>query len=835
MLQDLRYSVRTLRQQPAFTALVVLVLALGIGLNTAIFSIVNALLFKPLPVRAPEELVYLYQLLPSMPHRPHGVPGRAFQFLREQGHPFSAITLHSSAGLTLTAEGETDRVRGELVLANYFDVLGVTPALGRTFLPIDDDLSNTDLAIVISHDFWTRRFNADPGVVGKPIRLAQWASPERQYTVVGVMEPGFRGISDPWTPSQYWITFALTGRDLNRLSGVPIARLAPGVNAAQASVIVEAQGRQWESAQKRRRPAGNEPRYVAYPASDVTMPFDPNAAVIPTRLAAAMMIVVGMVLLVAAANIAGILMARGIGRSSEVAIRRVLGAGAMRIMRQLLTESLLLAAAGAAVGLVVAHWLLALFHAYTPGRFALEATMDARVLAFAAAVCLGAGLATGLAPAWQAAKLNILPALAGAGGTSTKLTRSRLRYSIVLPQIAVSLVLLLVAGVYVRALMHIELRDLGYQSHNLVAVSAGLRPQPGEGQRDAPAEVRERRAERTRRFYRELLARVQAVPGTAGVALAETLPLHPRPDNPDWFAVTHDNVLAGDRKGPGTARASVSPGYFATMGMTLLGGRDFDARDTRTTPKVAVVSQALAQRLWPGRDAVGRTLALVNAYPAQNEQPETFEIVGVVNDVRPVLDDAGQSPFVYFSMAQEWSPSPPLVLARTLRDSGAVMQQLRNAVTGADAFAEVYRVQTVRQMMAEMLYPRRMAAAILAVSGILALLLASVGVYGVVSYSVAQRTGEFGVRLALGASARDIARLVLGEAIRVGAIGSAAGVVLGYAVIRITSSRFLALPEIDLLTLLVVPALLATIVLLACGIPARRASRVAPVETLRRL
>lgn len=338
MWHDLRQAVRTLAKHPGFVGLAALVLALGIGLNTAIFSIVHALLYKPLPVDAPHELVSIYQILPRQPDRPTVTPGLFYDFLKEHNEAFSEITAHWGLTYTVRADGETDVVNAEWVLSNYFDVLGVAPLLGRALLPAEDDISNPARAVVISHALWTRRFRSDPDILGKSITLALWGQPDVPFTVVGVMAPAFKGVSDPWKPTQLWITMA-QGRDLpeRRWSGGVIARMKPGVSIEQARAIVSAQGRQWYQTRPKAAPE-HEPRMVLYRTSDVRMPFDPAAALIPTRLAGAMTLVVAMVLLVAATNIAGILMARGIGRAGEIAVRRVLGAGSLRIVRQLLAE-----------------------------------------------------------------------------------------------------------------------------------------------------------------------------------------------------------------------------------------------------------------------------------------------------------------------------------------------------------------------------------------------------------------------------------------------------------------------------------------------------------------
>lgn len=839
MWHDLRQAVRTLRTHPGFVAVAALVLALGIGLNTAIFSIVYAMLFKPLPVEAPHELVSMYTVSPRQPDRPHVISSWLYEFFTEHNEAFSDIATHWGISYTLRADGAADPVQAEWVTASYFEVLGITPLLGRVLLPGEDDPANPGRAVVISHALWTRRFGSDTGIIGKQIELALWGRPDVVFTVVGVMRPTFKGVSDPWKPTQLWVTYAQSGRDFGTAawSGAGLARLKPGVTFDEAQAIVATQGRQWYYSRPSARPE-YEPRFILYRTNDVRFPFDPAAALIPARLAGALTIVVAMVLLVAAINIAGILMARGVGRSGEIAVRRVLGASPLRIVRQLLAESMLLALAGGAAGFMLAAWLLSLFRAFTPVQFAFDVTMDGRVVLFTTAICVVAGIVVGLLPARQAVSLDVLPWLAGSGNVQTRPARSRLRHAITLPQVALSLVLLLVAGVYVRALLRVELADLGHQPRNLLVANTLLRTQPGEqppwwDRTKSQLALQERYAERTRRFYAQLLQNLRAIPGAMDVAIAGSLPLGEPPERSTWAVLSQAEYQAGNREGLGTEQIGVSPNYFRTLGMVVTTGREFDERDTRTSPKVAVVGASMAQRLWPGRSAVGQTLTMVNTWNP-NEKNEWYEVVGVVNDVKPVLRESGARPLVYLPLGQAWRPGSYNVLVRGAGDSRTLIPAVREAVARSDTFADVHRVRTMTQMIGELLYPRRIAAAVLAASGAIALFLATIGIYGVVSYSVAQRTGEIGVRMALGAERRDIVRLVLREGGRIALLGSLAGLALGYTAIRITSSKYLALPAIDLTTMLLTPLLLGFIVLLACYLPARRAGHVEPMEVLRR-
>ena len=843
MWHDLRQAVRTLRKHPGFLALATVVLGLGVGLNTAIFSIVYAMLFRPFDVRASDELVSIYSSPVRQPDRPFGISNRYFEVLSRDRQTFSEATAVNGISAVLRADEQTDVVSGAAVLSSYFQVLGAQPALGRTLGPSEDDISNPERAVVISDALWRRRFNADPTILGRRIAFVL-DQIEVPYTIIGVMPPAFTGISDPWRKPQLWVTLAqMRGEAPRAWSAVMVGRLQPGVSWQQARDVVRAQGRHVYYSGPFARPE-HEPGFHVYRTNDVRTPFDPAAALVPARLAGAMSIVVAIVLLVAATNIAGILLARGIGRASEIAVRRVLGAGTDRILRQLLCESILLAAAGGLLGFLLAAWLLELFRILTPAEFALDIPMDSTAALFATGVCLLAGIVVGIMPARQAMRLDIQPWLTGAGTGQTRQTGRRSRYIITLPQVAGSLVLLLVAGVYVRALLRIELADIGYSTRNILTVYPSLRiPEnervsrltrlTGAGATDDSRRREERYAERARHFHQQVLERLRATAGVADVAMVSSLPLHERRGRASWSVATQESFQAGDLKGVGTELTSVSSGYFRTMSIPLVAGRDFDERDTTRSPKVAIVSATVAQRLWPGRDPIGRVVTMINAFPSRDEKSESYEVIGVARDVRPVLYEGPNHPFVYLALGQEWRPWGTIV-ARGAGDSRLLIPSVRAAVTASDPLADVVRVQTLSQAVGQILYPRRIAAAILATSGAIALFLATIGIYGVVSYSVAQRTEEIGVRMALGAERRDIVRLVLRDGAMIGAIGSVAGVVLGFAAIRITSNRYLALPQLDLVAIVLTPLLLCAVVLLACYVPARRAGRVDAMDALRR-
>ena len=551
------------------------------------------------------------------------------------------------------------------------------------------------------------------------------------------------------------------------------------------------------------------------------------------RVSATLTVVVAIVLLIAAANVAGMLVARGVGRGGEMAVRLALGASRRRLIQQVLTESLLLAAIGGAIGLLVADWLVSIFKTFTPPQYAVDVVMDPRVLAAAVLLTVFMGIAIGLLPGLRAARINLLPALAGSNAGLTRYNPSLLRRWIVVPQVGLSLVLLLTAGFHVRALVSLERAELGYDPANVTVISAGLRPIPGEEKPPYSPSFAEKRAGRSRAFYRQVLAGTAAVSGTGGVAIASRLPLEAA-DQSAWTAIAQDRFLAAETDGFPSARVLVSPGYFRTMGIRLVEGRDFDEGDSRNAPRVAVINESLARKLWPGRSAVGHTVAARNQYPAANEKIEWAEVVGVVDDVDPIVREASQSAHVYLSLGQDWQPSASYIVARTPANSLATVQQLKTVIGTADPLAEVYRIQTMEQMVAAILYPRRLAAAILSASGFIGLILAAFGLHGVIAYSVVQRVREIGIRTALGADRRDVLGLILREGLVILGLGTAIGLALTYAALRVTS-RFVALPTADAAILVSVPLILGAVILLACYLPARRAARIDPMVALREL
>jgi len=833
MLDDLVYTLRVLAKHPRFVYATALVLALGISINTALFGIVYAAVFRPLRVAAPEELVYIYTVYPRQPDRPTVVDSLLYEYLRDHNQVFTSLTAHWGVSHILTADGESESLRGEWVAGNYFDVLGVKPSLGRTLRSNDDDLALTERSVVISHRLWVRRFKSDPKIVGKEVRLAAWSTDPVTFIVVGVTSPEFKGVSDPWTPIDFWITAAqhpVPGLPHNRFGCVIIARLAPHSTVAQAQAIVAEQGEQWRRTLPS-PPASDafRPHLLVKTAASVRTPLDPSAALVPIRLAAALTVVVATVMLISAVNIVALLLSRGVSRSGELAIRLVIGATRWRVGRQLVIESLILSACGGVLGIVGAIWMLQWFRAWTPAQFDVDAAVDAPVIVAAVLVSAGLGLAIGLVPALRVGRTNLVRGLPGVGIGAVRHRARRLRHWVVLPQLALSLALLLVAAIHVRALLKIELADPGYRHAGLAIMNFTWRMEPLD--RKNLKTIDARNAARSRQLYQLLSQRLGDQPGMSA-ALTTALPLREMPVT-SYSAMSQENYLAGAPEGIGTLAASVSPGYFGVMGMSILQGRGFGERDAMTTPRVAIVSASLARRLWPGRDATGHFIAAKNNFPAAGEEIDWLEVVGVVNDVRPVLEDLGHTPYIYTPLAQQWRMSATTIVVSNGGDLQNAIDALKKSLAASEPSAEIVRVRTMGQAVAEILYPRRMAAAILAASGLIGLVLAVIGLYGVVSYSLAQRMHELGVRVALGAARAQIIGMLLREGLTLAAVGSLLGVVLSYPALHVASNFFVPVPVLDVMALATVPVLLTGAVLLACYFPSRRAAAADPMDVLR--
>jgi putative ABC transport system permease protein len=838
MLTDLRQALRTLAASPGFTTVAMLVLALGIGVNVAIFSIVNAVLFRPIAARAPEELLFVYSRnVFNGRVQFFGMSHDNYVYVRDHNTVFSDMAARTSDTAVLRTQSDRESLFGEVTTGSYFSVLGVAPVLGRALTP-DDDRPGAAPVVVISHALWVRRFDRAADVLGRTLQLAPGegmptTAPGRQYEIVGVMPPAFKGSQSAWVSADYWVPvhqrrvdYDCTRHNPLRLLTV-LGRLRPGVSAADAQALIPALARHVPD-----QPVAAEAKDFSFVARDglrQSLPFDYR--IVPERLATGLIAVSGILLLIAGANLAGMMSARAVVRRSELAVRLTLGASRWRIARQLLAESLLLTLLGAAGGLLVARALVGGFVAFLPSRMSmsriplgLDVPVDGRVLIFTVLVAVATGVCIGLAPLRVANQRDILSAIGGGTMGSTRAMRSRLRHAIVVPQICCSLVLLLVAGTLVRTTMRTEGTPSGFDGGSVVVVSYAS-PSPPQCGQPKPEEYRAW-FDGTRALDTTLLERARRIPGVASAALAVTLPT-------ERYSTT---VIAdGAHATPGyhpIRAANVTSDYLRTLKIPLLQGRDFDARDTKDGARVAIVSASLAELLWPGRNPIGERLA--GSEPNSKYPPRWMEVVGVVGEVRHPLSEGGNEPRVYIPFAQSGIVGRFLV-ARTDGNTAATALALRALLVDVNPDALIANTRTLAEEVATVRYPRRLAAAALGISGVIGLLLAGTGLYGVMAYSVAQRVREIGVRTALGAARADVVRMILREGLRVGVLGGLGGFALTYAALRVVSSTIIALPEFDVATLIVAPAVLVAAILIASYVPARRAARVDPLVALRQL
>jgi putative ABC transport system permease protein len=826
MFQDLSYGVRMLVKGRGFTVAAVLCLALGIGANTAIYSLASAVLWRPLPVERPGQLVDII--------RGDGMNGNTLSHpdylaISERNDTLAGLAISSLIELSFSHGSQSQMITGELASGNYFDVLGARPALGRAFLPEEDHVPGAHPVVVVSHDFWQSQLGGDPQLVGKTIRLNN-----QRYTVVGVAPAGFRGVNAPFAPAVWlpvmMIEATMTVRQTPPLNDrghefAAIGRLKPGVTLEQAQAQLETLNRQLELANPlpagRARGANADRSLKLVRSQGLIVPFRPMANTATALLSA----VVGLVLLIACANVANLLLARAAARRKEIAVRLALGAGRMRLIRQLLTESFLLALLGAVAGLLIAFWINRALMALEPPvpaswNFQIDLRLDAQALGFTVLLTFVTALLFGSTPALQASKPDLVPALkdeAPARAPGSRYQRwLSLRNALVVAQVAISLVLLVGAGLFIRSLQHVQRLDLGIKTEDRLALSFNLAMQ---GYDEA----------RTREFVARVSERLAALPGVESASAANALPLgvmgfgapveiEGRPTPPDEGPTFVTNQLVG-------------LDYLRTMGTRLVRGRDFTAWDTVRAPRVAIINERMARSFFPNEDPLGKRLRVLA--PRIGEPSAPFcEIVGVAQDMTFQLGE-NPGPAVYRPLAQQSSQWLTLVV-HTKGDPKAQIAAVRSAVQAIDENLPAQELKTLEEIVALQFWPARMLAGLLAALGSVGLLLASVGVYGVMSYAVAQRTREIGVRMALGAQSRDVLKLVVGQGLGLAFAGAAIGLALSAVATRSLASLLYGVSATDPATFACVALFLIGVALLACYLPARRATKVDPLAALRR-
>ena len=795
-MNDFRYAVRQLIKNPGFATVAILTLALGIGACAAIFSVVNGVLLRPLDYPQPDRIVVMRETnLPQFPIFSVSPPN--YLDWQKQTKSYSAIAAYSGDQINLTGEGEPQRLVGVKATADYFKVYGVQPVLGRTFLPDEDAVGKKHVA-VLSNPFWQRVFGSEKNVIGRAVQLNGEA-----YTVIGVAPPDFGQQSkvDVWTP----MAFSAEERDSKyrgaHYLGV-VGRLKPGVTVVQAKAELEVLAKQLA----RQYPDSNK-GWGVFMMSMLDYSVRDVRVVLYTLLGA-----VGCVLLIACANIANLLLARATARHRELSIRAALGANRFRLVRQLLTESVLLALCGGAAGLLVANWGLAALLALAPEDLprASGIQLDATVLIFSFLLSIVTGVVFGVAPAWLAAHTDMNESLKQGSRGSTD-ARGRLRGALVVIEVAFALVLLGGAGLLARSFMRLTHVDPGFNPNNATVLRLAL------------PEKKYEKNEQQVAFADALLEKLHVLPGVQEVGLTHTLPLLG-----DWvltFEIAGRPKLAPSDL-PNTNYYAVTPGYFHAMGIPLIRGRLFTPQDNAKAPRVAIINETMAKQFFPNEDPIGKQINVQNG-------PDTFrEIVAIVGDIKQYGVDKETTAQTYEPFAQHPFNTLNVVL-RSTGSPAALIGALRPAVYSIDKDQPVGTIRPLTEILSDTIAKQRFAMTLVAVFSIVALIIASVGIYGVMSYNVVQRRSEIGIRMALGAQTRDVLSLILGSGGKLVGIGLLVGLVATFLATRAMGSILFQTNAYDPLTLGAITLLLTAVALVACLLPAHRATRVNPTEALR--
>ncbi|HEX8457756.1 MAG TPA: ABC transporter permease [Pyrinomonadaceae bacterium] len=805
--QDLRYGFRMLWKSPAFTLVTVLALALGIGANTAIFSVVNTVLLNPLPYPNGERLVFMGEWSQQVPEMSVSYPN--FSDWRDQQQTMEGIAAFRSANYVLTGVGEPERLDGRQVSANFFNVLGVAPALGRNFTPEEDKPGGNPVAL-ISHGFWQRRLGGDPSVINKPLTLNN-----ESFTVVGVLPQTFEWQS----PVDVFIPVGLRSADpnMNSRGNHPgmyvIGLLKPNVTVEQArtdiKTIAERLAQQYPD-------TNSGQSAVLDSLQDRTV-----EDIRPSLLV--LLAAVGFVLLIACANVANLLLARAASRSKEIAIRTALGAGRLRIIRQLLTESLLLSLMGGGLGLLFSLWgidaLLAALPENVPRLLVSRIGLNTSVLGFTLGVSILTGLLFGLAPALQASKSNLNESLKDGGRTSAGASRQRVRNLLVVAEVALSLLLLVSAGLLIKSFSRLQEIELGFDPSNVLTLRVPL------------PEARYKEYGQVDNFWNELLRRVRSMPGVESAGLTRGLPMN--------GGIESGVMLEGQEStNPKDITVAVNlfaePGYFKTMNIQLLEGRFISEQDTKDAPMAVMVDDMFVSRFFPNGDAVGKRLRI------GGDRAPLRSIVGVFKHIKhygpneegrvEIFTPYKQVPPEFFAASNRnlW-----LAVKTSKGDPTSLAPAIRNEVLQMDKDQPISNVGTMDQIVSATVAPQKFATWLLAVFAGAAMLLAAIGIYGVMAYSVTQRTHEIGIRMALGAGRRDVLRMVVSQGMKLAFIGVGIGLLGAILLTRLMSSLLYGVSATDPLTYGGVSVLLASVALLACLLPARKATKVDPMIALR--
>ena len=815
MIKDIIYAIRMLLKNPGVTLVAIITLGLGIGANTAIFSGVNAFLMKPLPVPRPNELIRPMEMTED-----RGTTDELsypdFVSYREQSTSFVGLAAEDMVQVAIDTENQNDVIWGQVVSANFFDVLDVKPILGRSFTPDEDKSIGANTVVVFSHALWQQRFGGDPNIVGKTVRLN-----DRQYEVIGVAPDYFTGTKfalalDFWTPMSMAEEIRrspglLAERDSHWMNVV--GRLKPGVSVEQASAEVAAICSRINQAYPDSRTSDIKAKVM----TETDGRFEDMGGVFKSGGAIAMAISL-LVLLIACANVANLMLARAAARRKEIGIRLALGASRVRLIRQLLTESLLLAVAGGGLGLLLAVWVTDLMQGFVP---ILEYTivkdffaLDSRALVFTLVVSLATGLVFGLAPAWQSSNPDVVPVLKGLAEIPRRrrFGKLTLRNGLVVAQVSLSLVVLVCGGLFIKSFRQAQTMDPGFNNPNGLIVSLN------------PSLVGYDN-EQSRNFYRQLIERTRSLPGVEAASVTRMMPLGDS-SNSNGPILKEGEMLPRGSAGRNIMTNIVGPGYFNTMQIPFVAGRDFDDRDQVKTQGVVVINQRMAEMLWPGESALGKRI-FIGA-----ESRDALEVIGVVKTgkYRSLAEDP--RPFFYYTMGQR-RPAGMALVVRGSVDPRSLVGAIRGQVQALDRRVPVYAVKTMTDHMTYALWAPNMAATFSLAFGVLAVLLSAVGLYSVMAYVVSQRTREVGIRMALGAERRHVLQMITKQGMWLAGVGVVIGLALSLALVRVLSSLLIGVSGYDPLIFVLVPVLLVSVAFIASYLPARRATKVNPLVALR--
>ncbi|HXO05390.1 MAG TPA: ABC transporter permease [Candidatus Sulfotelmatobacter sp.] len=811
--QDVRYSLRTIAKGPGYAAIIILTLALGIGANTTIFSWINSALLNPVPgLSSPKEVVALSLSKPG--ENPFAFTYPDIEAMRDGQQSFTAIAACNIAAMSLTGNGKPERVWGMVASANYFDVLGVRPVLGRAFLPEEDERPGGAPVAVISYRLWQTHFGANPNIVGQTVEINQ-----HPYTIIGVTPAVFQG-SQTGVRSEIWVPVMMMDQVAARSDLIhdhhyfwlfAFGRLKPGVKLAQAqeevTVLLDREVKNYPEEHRGHDSVSVYPLWKS--------PFGLNFFL--KLLLPMLMIIAGLVLLLACANVANLMLVRSVGRRREIAIRMSLGASRWRLVRLLLVESLMLALAGGGIALLITTWTAGTFMKFIPTTdfpISLGVPVDRVVLLAALAISVLTGVIFGILPALRASGDSPVAVLKeDTGSASGGLRKARLASGLVVAQISLSLLLLICAGLFIRSFMSAQQINPGFNPHNVLTVSYDLFT---AGYSNASG------AE----FDRQLTAKLETLPGIQSVALTSRVPL----GFGGSTSVKPEGYVPQANESMETQTAMITPNYLQTVQIPIVKGRNFSSQDTVSSQRVAIVSETFANRYWPRQEALGKQLN-------SDLTHEWFTVVGVARDSKVSSLNENPTPFVYLphyqiSFLNQPGGSEMIVIARTTGEPLAIGRTVEKTIHELNADLVVFNVTTLESSARITSFPQRIAGTFVGAFGLLALVLAAVGIYGVTAYTTKQRTHEIGIRVALGANKHDILRLVIGHGLRLTLIGVALGLAAAFALTRYLGSMLLGVTSTDAMTFSSVAILLCAVALLACFLPARRAMRVDPMVAL---